>query len=80
MLNRIVAITFVALLYLALAGQSIAETKKLKQQENQEQLEAMKTFQKALQGANQVKVNPTPDAGPNGVPSGTTSAPPASRQ
>ena len=46
MLKRIVAITFVALLSLALAGQSIAETEKKKQQENQQQLQAAETLKK----------------------------------
>jgi hypothetical protein len=59
MLNRIVAITFVAPLSLALAGQSIAETKQQKQRENQEQMQALETFKKALQNAQGVKVNPT---------------------
>jgi hypothetical protein len=44
MLKRIIAITFVALLSLALAGTSIAETKKTKQLENQEQVKAADTF------------------------------------
>ena len=66
MLKRIVAITFVALLSLGLAGKSIADHKKTKQQENQEQLQAAETFKKALQGAGQVRLNPKPDAGPKG--------------
>ena len=71
MLKRTVAITFVALLSLALAGTSIAEAKKSK--ENQGQMDAMKTFQKSLQGASQVKTGPQQGTGPKGTPSGTTS-------
>ena len=76
MLNRIVAITFVGLLSLALADQSIAKDK-FKQQENQQQLEAQKAFKKALQESGQVRVNPNPGAGPKG---GTASAPRSSRK
>jgi len=71
MLYRIVAITFVGLLSLALADQSIAKTKKEK--ENQGQLEASQAYKKALQ--NQLRVNPNPGAGPKG---GTTASAPRS--
>jgi hypothetical protein len=67
-LKRIVGITFVALLSLALADTSIAETKKVKQQENQEQMKALQTFGKALQGASQVRSYPQQGTGPKGAP------------
>jgi hypothetical protein len=68
MLKRIVAITFVALLSLALAGTSIAEAKKVK--ENQGQAQAAKTFQNALGGPSTPRTYPQQGTGPKG--SGTT--------
>ena len=62
MLYRIVAITFVGLLSLALADQSIAKTKK--DVENQKQTEALKGFKDALR--DQPRVNPNPSPGPKG--------------
>ena len=67
MLKRIVAITFVALLSLALADMSIAKTKK--QRENQDQMNALKGFNNALKGAGQVRTAPQqPGTGPKGTP------------
>ena len=81
MLKRILVIQFVALLSLALAGTSIAEDKKpTKQQENQEQAKAAETFNKALQGASQVRSYPQQGTGPKGVPAGTTSRGAAGRK
>ena len=79
MLYRIVAITLVALLSLALAGQSIAETKKPPPppKPTQGQNDPHQQFQQLLDSLSQGKSAPKPDAGPKGVPSGTTSAPPA---
>jgi hypothetical protein len=70
MLKRIVAITFVALLSLALAGTSIADTKK-PPPENKEQLKALETFNKALQKAGEPRTGQQQGTGLK--PSGTTS-------
>ena len=69
MLKRIVAITFVALLSLPLAGTSIADPKKT-DQENKKQAEAMKGFQKALEG-NSIREAPKGSTGPTVPPKPT---------
>jgi hypothetical protein len=71
-LKRIVVIQFVALLSLALAGTSIADTKKNKQGD------AIKQFQQVLDEL--PRSNPKQGAGPTGVPSGTTSRGAAGRR
>jgi hypothetical protein len=49
MLKRIVAITFVALLSLALAGTSIADTKKPPPSQDKKQADQIKAFEQTLQ-------------------------------
>jgi hypothetical protein len=72
MLNRIVAVTLVALLSVAFAGNSIADPKQ-KERENTKQMEAVKTFNTVLQTAGQLRV--VPPTKPPKVPGGTLTGP-----
>ena len=74
MLKRIVAITLVALLSLALAGTSIADPKnklqqenKMKERDNKNQVQTMETFKNVLQ-SHQLRSSPQQSKGPKRVP------------